>query len=111
MDKELKYCKNCNESFNGRSNKIFCNTKCKSDYHNKKNKSEQSFRLHKHKKEVILGHLSTMSQILLFDVDKTQNSLREKEENGIDYLDDLFIQSKNHKLLFELSKIESVLTD
>ena len=111
MNEELKYCKNCNETFNGRSNKIFCNPKCKAEYHNRKYKSEQPFRLDKHKKEIILEHLNTMSQILLFDINKTQDSLLKKEKNNTYHIDDLFMLTKNHNLLSELRKIKSILTE
>lgn len=35
-------CKNCNEEFKGRSNKKFCSSSCKNQFHNERNKEKNA---------------------------------------------------------------------
>lgn len=43
VEKSQKYCRYCNEPIKGRADKQFCNSFCKSAYHNQKPNTEEAY--------------------------------------------------------------------
>lgn len=109
MKIESKNCKNCDETFYGRSNKLFCESTCKSEYHNRRYKAKLLLEIKEHIKKEIFEHLNNIAQITNLEAVKLRNGIYRKQERFSENKDVMFYIALNDGIRSEVKKIKSIL--
>ena len=105
MKRELKKCKNCNETIlNGRSDK-----KCRYDYHNKNGLRTQVYKFHLENKEQIINYIETKIKAITYENDEIRRKLEKVGINSHDNVGDQIKLLKHREELTQLRKMKKLM--